>query len=85
MHNLKHLIIKFLLIINIIPAYSQVWNPDNGNGTFTNPLLWGDWPDPYVIRVGDEFYKVSTSMHYLPGCSIIKSKDLVNWKWLVMQ
>ena len=58
----------------------QVWTPDNGDGTFTNPLMWGDWPDPDVIRVGDEFYMVSTSMHYVPGCPIIKSKDLVNWE-----
>ena len=55
------------------------WSPDNGNGTFTNPLMWGDWPDPDVIRVGDDFYLTSTSMHYLPGCPIVKSKDLVNW------
>lgn len=58
----------------------QVWQADNGDGTFTNPLLWGDWPDPDVIRVGDTFYMVSTSMHYVPGCPVIKSKDLVNWE-----
>lgn len=56
------------------------WTPDNGDGTFTNPLMWGDWPDPDVVRVGDEFYFVSTSMHYVPGCPIAKSKDLVNWE-----
>jgi beta-xylosidase len=56
------------------------WTPDNGDGTFTNPLMWGDWPDPDVIRVGDDFYFVSTSMHYVPGCPIAKSKDLVNWE-----
>ncbi len=53
---------------------------DNGDGTFTNPLMWGDWPDPDVIRVGDDFYFVSTSMHYVPGCPIARSKDLVNWQ-----
>jgi len=58
----------------------QVWSPDNNNGTFTNPLLWGDWPDPDVIRVGDDFYMISTSMHYVPGAPIVKSKDLVNWE-----
>ena len=58
----------------------QVWTPDNGDGTFTNPIMWGDWPDPDVIRVGDDFYFVSTSMHYVPGCPIAKSKDLVNWE-----
>ena len=39
----------------------QVWNPDNQNGTFTNPIMWGDWPDPDLIRVDDKFYLVSTS------------------------
>lgn len=38
-----------------IQAQQQVWTPDNGNGTFTNPLMWGDWPDPDIIRVGDDF------------------------------
>ena len=57
-----------------------VWTPDNGDGTFTNPIMWGDWPDPDVIRVGDYFYMVSTSMHYVPGSPIVKSKDLVNWE-----
>jgi len=59
---------------------AQVWTPDNDNGTYTNPLMWGDWPDPDIIRVGDEFYFISTSMHYVPGCPIAKSKDLVNWE-----
>ena len=61
-------------------AQKNVWSPDNGNGTFTNPLMWGDWPDPDIIRVGNEFYFISTSMHYVPGCPIAKSKDLVNWE-----
>ncbi len=63
-------------------AYAQtpVWNSDNGNGTFTNPIMWGDWPDPDVIRVDNDFYFISTSMHYVPGCPIAKSKDLVNWE-----
>lgn len=58
---------------------TNTWSPDNGNGTFTNPLMWGDWPDPDIIRVGDDFYFISTSMHYVPGCPIATSKDLVNW------
>ena len=61
-------------------AAQQVWTPDNGDGTFTNPIMWGDWPDPDIIRVGDDFYMVSTSMHYVPGCPIATSKDLVNWR-----
>jgi beta-xylosidase len=61
-------------------AKAKVWTPDNGNGTFKNPLQWGDWPDPDLILVGNEFYFVSTSMQYVPGCPILKSKDLVNWE-----
>lgn len=75
---------KLLLLATALyctpPAMAGVWTPNNGNGTFTNPLLWGDWPDPDVIRVGDEFYMVSTSMHYVPGCPILKSKNLVDWE-----
>lgn len=61
-------------------AQTTAWTPDNGDGTFTNPMMWGDWADPDVIRVGDDFYFISTSMHYVPGCPIATSKDLVNWK-----
>ena len=62
------------------PEGAKVWTPDNGDGTFKNPILWGDWPDPDVIRVGDDFYLSSTSMHSVPGCPVLKSKDLVNWE-----
>ena len=37
-------------------------------------------PDVDVIRVGDSFYMVSTTMHLMPGAPIMKSKDLVNWE-----
>ena len=47
--------------------------------TFQNPMAWSDIPDPDVIRVGDNFYMVSTTMHLMPGAPIMKSKDLVNW------
>ena len=45
-----------------------------------NPMLWADVPDPDVIRVGDSFYLVSTTMHLMPGAPIMKSKDLKNWE-----
>lgn len=74
------LAIVLSLMASCVVDAQQVWNPDNGNGTFTNPIMWGDWPDPDVIRVGDKFYFVSTSMNYVPGCPIAVSKDLVNWE-----
>lgn len=58
----------------------QAQTSDNGDGTFTNPVMWSDCPDPDVIRVGDDYYLVTTTMHLMPGAPIMHSKDLVNWK-----
>lgn len=78
LHNLFN--IALLCLASFLVEAQQVWTPDNGDGTFTNPLMWGDWPDPDIIRVDDDFYFISTSMHYVPGSPIATSKDLVNWK-----
>ena len=59
---------------------AQAQSSDNGDGTFTNPMLWSDVPDPDVIRVDDNFYLVSTTMHLMPGAPVMRSKDLVNWE-----
>ncbi len=45
-----------------------------------NPVIWADFPDNDVIRVEDSYYMVSTSMHTMPGCPIMKSRDLVHWE-----
>lgn len=45
-----------------------------------NPVIWADFPDPDVIRVGDWFYMVTTSMHTMPGCPIMRSRDLKHWE-----
>lgn len=46
-------------------------------------LLTGlDYPDPDVIRVNDIYYMVTTTMHFMPGCEILQSKDLVHWEHL---
>jgi len=47
---------------------------------FENPVIYADVPDPDVIRVGEDFYMVSTTMHLMPGAPIMKSHDLVNWE-----
>ena len=44
-----------------------------------NPMLWADVPDPDVIRVGDTYYLVSTTMHLMPGAPVMASKDLKHW------
>ncbi len=45
-----------------------------------NPLTKLDYPDPDVIRVEDVYYMVSTTMHFMPGCEILRSYDLKNWE-----
>ena len=35
---------------------SQVWNPDNGNGTYTNPVIYADYSDPDVVAVGEDWF-----------------------------
>lgn len=53
----------------------------NGNGKQpVNPLTKTDYPDPDVIRVGDTYYMVSTTMHFMPGCVILRSYNLVDWE-----
>ena len=45
-----------------------------------NPITRTDYPDPDVIRVGDTFYMVSTTMYFFPGGEILRSYDLVHWE-----
>ena len=45
-----------------------------------NPIIWADVPDIDMIRVEDTFYMVSTSMHSMPGCPIMKSVNLKDWE-----
>jgi beta-xylosidase len=45
-----------------------------------NPILFADVPDLSMIRVDDNYYMSSTTMHLSPGVPIMKSKDLVNWE-----
>ena len=44
-----------------------------------NPLTYTDIPDNDVIRVGNDFYMVSTTMYFCPGAPIMHSRDLVHW------
>jgi beta-xylosidase len=63
------------------PNFTKQSHSDNGDGTYTNPLIHADFPDPDVVHVGDVYYMVSTTMHIFPGATILKSHDLVNWEY----
>ncbi|PWT75640.1 MAG: beta-xylosidase [Bacteroidetes bacterium] len=82
----KHatLIFGFMIlgvVLFIDEVHAQNSHSDNGDGTYTNPVIPADFPDPDVIRVGDTYYMVNTTMFVFPGVTVLKSKDLVNWEY----
>ncbi|WP_158299420.1 glycoside hydrolase family 43 protein [Paenibacillus antri] len=48
--------------------------------TFRNPILPGDYPDPSIVRVGDDYYMVTSTFQFFPGVPVLHSKDLVHWE-----
>ena len=78
---------KLIPILLLLPlkfvaqqAISKAWVSDNGDGTYKNPVVNADYSDPDAIRVGDDYYMVSSSFTHIPGLPILHSKDLVNWR-----
>lgn len=63
-----------------VSTLSKVWNPDAGDGTYRNPVLYADYSDPDVLRVGRDFYMVASSFDAVPGLPILHSRDLVHWE-----
>ena len=61
---------------------SAVWSPDNGDGTYTNPVINADYSDPDVCvgASGEDYYMTASSFQCVPGLPILHSKDLVNWE-----
>ena len=78
----------FLALLLAVPVAlsaqykSKVWCPDNGDGTFTNPVINADYSDPDVCvgASGEDFYLTASSFNCIPGLPILHSKDLVNWE-----
>lgn len=74
-------LVALICILKTSWLSAQNLHSDNGNGTYTNPVISADFPDPDVIRVGNMYYMVSTTMFIFPGVTILKSHDLVNWEY----
>ena len=79
---------QLLLLMACLPMMvsaqnvSKVWCPDNGDGTYTNPVINADYSDPDVCvgASGDDYYLTASSFQCVPGLPILHSKDLVNWE-----
>lgn len=83
MNKLLTIFFAIFIVVNVYGQedyVSQVWNPDNGDGTFTNPVINADYSDPDVIAVGDDYYLTASSFNCIPGLPILHSRDLVHWE-----
>ncbi len=45
-----------------------------------NPIIKQDYPDPDIVRVDNTYYLLSTTMHFFPGGSVLRSYDLIHWE-----
>jgi beta-xylosidase len=79
MRNALLILILLSLKVAAQQSISKVWVADNGDGTYKNPIINADYSDPDAIRVGNDYYMVSSSFTHIPGLPILHSKDLVNW------
>lgn len=69
-----------LLSFCSMPAFSQrKTNKSPAEGSYHNPIIFADYSDPDVIRVGNDFYLVASSFGCSPGLPILHSQDLVHW------
>lgn len=80
------LFIAMLLFMNASVVFAGTYNKgawgDNGDGTYNNPILPGDYSDPDVIRVDDDYFLITSTFQFVPGITVLHSTDMVNWKIL---
>lgn len=68
-----------ILSLPLFAQFSEKWG-DQGDGSYVNPVIPGDISDIDAIRVGNDFYAISSTMQFSPGMVVLHSKDLVNWE-----
>jgi beta-xylosidase len=73
--------IASVLIAAVCAAAEPIapWVADRGDGTYRNPILFADYSDPDVVRVGDDYWLTASSFSHVPGLPVLHSRDLVNW------
>jgi len=61
-------------------TYRAIDPPAAKPGNYRNPVLPGFHPDPSIVKVGADFYLVTSTFGWFPGLPVFHSTDLVNWK-----
>ncbi|WEH12833.1 glycoside hydrolase 43 family protein [Streptomyces sp. VNUA24] len=56
-------------------------SPEAVAASYNNPVIWQDFADIDIIRVGNTYYCSASTMHYSPGAPVLRSYDLVNWEF----
>lgn len=46
----------------------------------TTAILTGDYPDPSIVRVGNDYYMTHSSFNYTPGLLVWHSQNLIEWE-----
>ena len=69
----KHALLYLMFLILPWKVFSQA-------EVYHNPILGGDYPDPTIIREGDDYYMTHSAFDYQPGLTVFHSRDLVHWK-----
>jgi xylan 1,4-beta-xylosidase len=78
---MKNLLLIILLVFgsSALDAQYQKKPYEKESSYFLNPIFSGDYPDPSILRDGEDYYIVHSSFEYYPGLTIWHSRDLINW------
>jgi beta-xylosidase len=71
-----------VLLAASVAACQGVESAGGRPGVYHNPIVAGDWSDPGVIRVGEDYYACRSTFGWQPGIPIIRSRDLVHWEYI---
>lgn len=77
----KIILAVWLILVTLTTiAQYQTRASEKGPRYFINAIFAGDYPDPSILRDGNDYYMVHSSFEYYPGLLIWHSKDLINWE-----
>ena len=75
---MKNPLLAGILLI-LLCSQSLLRGQTDNNGKNIEVILPGDYPDPTILRDGDDFYTTHSSLNQYPGLLIWHSRDLKSW------
>ena len=75
-------LVFYIIVFSVLNVHAQnefLIKKDAEKSYYMNPILGGDYPDPTIVRDGNDYYMTHSAFNYLPGLTIFHSKDLVRW------